>query len=110
MAPAPLAAIVLAPGLTRDAGDAAIVTIGPETRTVRIEAALETRAARYDASLQRAGEPAAWTATGLVAQSVDGERRLVLYFPREQFTAGDYILTITAPDSIADYAFTVKLP
>ena len=108
--PLAVAAFVLAPGLTRDGGDVAIVTVERVTRTVRIEARLEARAARYEASLQRAGEPPVWTASGLRAQTVDGERRLVLYFPREQFTAGDYILTVTAPDFIADYGFTVKLP
>jgi hypothetical protein len=77
---------------------------------VRIEARLETRAPRYEASLQRAGESPVWTASGLVPQTVDGERRLVLYFPREQFTSGDYILTVTARGFIADYGFTVKLP
>lgn len=110
LAPLPVAAIVLAPGLTRDAGDVAMLAVEPKTRTVRIEARLEARAPRYEASLQRAGEPPVWTASGLVAQTVDGDRRLVLHFPREQFTAGDYILTVTAPDFIADYAFTVKLP
>jgi hypothetical protein len=109
--PAPLAvvaSIVLSPGLTRDGGDVAIITVEPETRMVRIELRLETSAKRYDATLQRAGEPPLWTGSGLVAQTIDGERRLVLYFPREQFTAGDYLLTLTAPDVIADYAFTLK--
>jgi hypothetical protein len=108
--PLPVAAIVLAPGLTRDGGDVVTLAVASRTRTVRIEARLETRAPRYEASLQRAGESPIWTASGLVAQTVDGERRLVLYFPREQFTSGDYILTVTARGFIADYAFTVKLP
>ena len=108
--PLPVAAIVLAPGLTRDGGDVATLAVASRTRTVRIEARLETRAPRYEASLQRAGESPIWTASGLVAQTVDGERRLVLYFPREQFTSGDYILTVTARGFIADYSFTVKLP
>lgn len=106
--PLPIAVIVLAPGLTRGEGDIATLTMEPKTNMVRIEARLETRAPRYAATLQRAGESPVWTGSGLVAQTVDGGRRLILYFPREQFTAGDYILTVTAKDFIADYAFTVK--
>ena len=106
--PLAVAAIVLSPGLTRDAGEVAIVSVERQTSMVRIEARLETPAARYGATLQRAGEPPVWTGSGLVAQTIDGERRLVLYFSREQFQAGDYILTVTAPDFIADYAFTLK--
>jgi hypothetical protein len=108
MASMPVAAIVLVPGLTRGGGDVATLAVEPRTHTVRIEARLETRAPRYKATLQRAGESPVWTGSGLIAQTVDGGQRLVLYFPREQFTAGDYILTVTAKDFIADYAFTVK--
>ena len=107
-APLPVAAIVLAPGLTRDGGAIATLAVERQTRMVRIEARLETRAPRYKATLQRAGESPTWTGSGLIAQTVDGGQRLVLYFPREQFTVGDYILTVTARDFIADYAFTVK--
>src|SRR6185436_11625139 len=74
MASLPVAAIVLAPGLTRDAGDVATLAVKPQTRTVRIEARLEARARRYEASLQRAGESPVWTGSGLVSQTVDGER------------------------------------
>lgn len=107
-APLAVAAIVLSPGLTRDGGKAAIVTVERQTRMVRIDARLDMSAARYHATLRRAGEEPVWTGSGIVPQTIDGDRRVVLYFPREQFTAGDYILTLTAPGVIADYAFTLK--
>jgi hypothetical protein len=107
-APLAVAAIVLSPGLTRGGGEVAIVTVERQTRMVRIDARLDTSAARYHATLRRAGEAPVWTGSGLVPQTIDGDRRVVLYFPREQFTAGDYILTLTAPGVIADYAFTLK--
>lgn len=102
--PLQIATIVLSPGLTRGDDTPPALVIAPRTDSVRLEALLEVEAPRYDAVLQRMDGTEVWKGSALTAR----EGMLVLTIQRDRFRRGEHLLTVTAPDFIADYAFDVR--
>jgi hypothetical protein len=101
---------VLLPGLTRDGGgEVAAIELTPETGTVRLEAVLENSApeSRFDAEVRRAGGAVIWSGHSLAPRRAGKDSRLVLAIPRDRLGAGEYTLTLTSPDLVADYSFIV---
>jgi anti-sigma factor RsiW len=101
--PPALATLVLSPGLTRG-DETPTLVIEQGAHAVRLEALLEVEAPSYDATLQRLDGPVVWKGTTLSAR----KGKLLLTIPRSRFRTGEHLLTVTAPDYIADYAFTVR--
>lgn len=101
--PPPLATLVLSPGLTRG-DETPTLVIGRDAHAVRLEALLEVEAPSYDATLQRVDGPVVWKGATLSAR----KGKLLLTIPRSRLRPGEHLLTVTAPDYIADYAFTVR--
>ena len=102
--PIQLATLVLSPGLTRG-DDTPTLVIERDVSAIRLEALLEVEAQRYDATLQRIDGPVVWKGTALSAH----EGKLILTIPRDRFRGGEHLLTVTAPELVADYAFAVNL-
>jgi anti-sigma factor RsiW len=104
-------AAVLLPGLVRD-GDREVATVELTSKTgnMRLEAVLEnaTKTSRFDATVQRAGEAPVWSQRALAPRRVGKDLRLVLTIPRDRLGPGEYLLTLTSPDTVADYPFVVR--
>ncbi len=102
-----IATIVLSPGLSRDVAALPVLTLDANATDVRLEALLESDASHCDVTLQRIDGPIVWSAKRVRVRGSRGEPRLVLTIPRDRFRGGQHLLTVTASDVVADYAFEV---
>jgi hypothetical protein len=98
-----LATITLFPGLTRG-DDTPVVSLAQKTDAVRLEVLLEAEAPRYEATLHSMDGAEVWKGSALVAM----KGKLLLTIPRERLRHGEHLLTVTASNHIADYAFEVR--
>lgn len=98
-----LATVTLFPGLTRG-DDTPVVSLAQKTDAVRLEVLLEAEAPRYEATLHSMDGAEVWKGSALVAM----KGKLLLTIPRERLQNGEHLLTVTASNYIADYAFEVR--